>query len=130
VLDKRKMTQYMDADDPTKGFRVSLQPGESQRLPDGHVIEFVGLKQFARFQIASTPGVQVPLIGIVLGLIGLIGSLSVKPRRTWVRVRRDGSRTVVHVAVLDRVPRVDLPADLERFVQRMREPLDEGEVSS
>jgi len=130
VLDKRKMTQYMDADDPTKGFRVSLQPGESQRLPDGHVIEFVGLKQFARFQIASTPGVQVPLIGIVLGLIGLIGSLSVKPRRTWVRVRRDGSRTVVHVAVLDRVPRVDLPADLERFVQRMQEPLDEGEVSS
>ena len=50
----------------------------------------------------------------------LPGSLTVKPRRTWVRARREGSRTVVHVAVLDRVPRVDLPADLDRLVERIR----------
>ncbi len=132
VLDKSNMTQYMDDKDPKKGYRVSLQPGESQTLPDGHTIEFVSLKQFARFQIASVPGVEIPLIGIVLGLIGLIGSLSIKPRRTWVRARRENdSRTVVQVAVLDRVPRVDLPADLDRFIQRMQEPLqlsEEGDV--
>ena len=130
ILDKTDMEQYMDGD---RGYRVSLQPGESQTLPDGHVISFVGLRQFARFQIASTPGVEVPLAGTVLGLAGLIGSLAVRPRRTWVRARREGSRTVVHVAVLDRVPRVDLPTDLEQFVDRLRGPLatpGEGDLRS
>ncbi len=129
VLDKTKMTQYMTGD---KGYRVSLQKGQSQKLPDGNTITFVDLKQFARFQIAATPGIEVPLVGIVAGLIGLIGSLSIRPRRTWVRARREGSRTVVEVAVLDRVPRVDLPADLERFTGRMTEqlvPVDEGDAS-
>lgn len=127
ILDKSKMKQYMNGD---KGFRVSLQPGQSQKLPDGGTIEFVGLKQFARFQISSAPLVQVPLIGIIAGLLGLVVSLSVKPRRTWIRARRDGSRTVVDVAVLDRVPRDDLPADLDAFLERFREALDENEEKS
>ena len=121
VLDKTDMEQYMDGD---KGYRVSLTPGSKQELPDGHTIEFVGLKQFARFQISSSPGLAVPLFGTVAGLIGLIGSLSIKPRRTWVRARREGSRTVVHVAVLDRVPRVDLPADLDRLSERIRAEIE------
>lgn len=125
VLDKTEMTQYMSGD---KGYRVSLQPGQSQELPDGNTIEFVELRQFARFQIASAPLVKVPLFGIIAGMLGLIASLSVKPRRTWVRARREGSRTVVDVAVLDRVPRVDLPADLDRFTQRYRSHLGDVET--
>ncbi|MGB9012249.1 MAG: cytochrome c biogenesis protein ResB [Aeromicrobium sp.] len=120
VLDKRKMTQYMNGE---KGYRVSLQPGQAQELPDGNTIEFVELRQFVRFQVASAPLVQVPLFGIIAGLIGLIASLSIKPRRTWVRAHREGSRTVVDVAVLDRVPRVDLPADLDRYMERFRSEL-------
>ncbi len=69
--------------------------------------------------------VQVPLIGIVLGVLGLILSLSIKPRRTWVRARRDSSRTVVEVAVLDRVPRDDLPADLDDLLERLHTALGE-----
>jgi cytochrome c biogenesis protein len=123
ILDKSKMEQYKQ--DNGKGFRVSLAPGQAQKLPDGSTIEFVDLKQFARFQISSAPLVQVPLIGIVAGLLGLVTSLSIKPRRTWIRARRDGSRTVVDVAVLDRVPRDDLPADLDAFVARFREAVGE-----
>ena len=124
ILDKSKMKQYMNGD---KGYRVSLQQGQSQKLPNGGTIEFVDLKQFARFQISASPGVQVPLIGIIAGLLGLVVSLTIKPRRTWIRARRDGSRTVVDVAVLDRVPRDDLPADLDAFLERFREALGETE---
>jgi cytochrome c biogenesis protein len=137
VLDKTGLTQEMNADG--KPFRVSLSPGQTADLPGGGSIEFVELRQFARFQISSSPLVQVPLIGIVVGVLGLILSLSIKPRRTWVRARRgqgsralggDGSAsvTVVEVAVLDRVPRDDLPADLDDLLERLRSALgDEKE---
>lgn len=124
ILDKSKMQQYMNGD---KAFRVSLQPGMTAALPDGGSIEFVSLRQFARFQIGSSPLFKVPLFGIVAGLLGLMMSLTIKPRRTWIRTRREGSRTVVGVAVLDRVPRDDLPADLDEFLERFKEALGETE---
>jgi cytochrome c biogenesis protein len=124
VLDKSKMKQYLT--DNGKGFRISLSESKpTQALPGGGTIELVGLKQFARFQISSSPLVKVPLIGIITGLLGLVVSLTVKPRRTWIRVTRSGSRTVVDVAVLDRVPRDDLPADLDAFLERFRGLLGE-----
>jgi cytochrome c biogenesis protein len=123
VLDKTRLTQEMNADGTP--FRVSLSEGQSVDLPGGGSIEFVELRQFARLQISSSPLVQVPLIGIVVGVLGLILSLSIKPRRTWVRGRRDGAVTVVEVAVLDRVPRDDLPADLDDLLERLRSALGE-----
>jgi cytochrome c biogenesis protein len=127
ILDKSKMKQYRNGD---QAFRVSLQPGQVQDLPGGGSIEFVELRQFARFQIGSAPLVKVPLIGIVAGLLGLMTSLTIKPRRTWIRTRREGSRTVVDVAVLDRVPRDDLPADLDDFLERFKDALGENERES
>ncbi len=122
ILDKSKMTQYKNGD---ANVRISLQPGMTADLPGGGTIEFSGLRQFARFQISSSPLVKVPLFGIVAGLLGLMVSLTVKPRRTWIRTRREGSRTVVDVAVLDRVPRDDLPADLDDFLERFTDALGE-----
>ena len=121
VLDKTKMKQYLGPNG--KGFRISLSPGQETDLPDGGTIQFVELRQFVRFQFSSSPLVKVPLFGIVAGLLGLMISLSVKPRRTWIRARRDGSRTVVDVAALDRVPRDDLPADLDEFMTRFKKAL-------
>ncbi len=126
VLDKTKMKQYLGPNG--KGFRISLSRGQETDLPDGGTIEFVELRQFVRFQFSSSPLVKVPLFGIVAGLLGLMISLSVKPRRTWIRARRDGSRTVVDVAALDRVPRDDLPADLDAFLTRFRQASDRGEA--
>ncbi len=125
ILDKTKMQQYKTGEDTN--FRVSLSPGTVTDLPDGGSIEFVELRQFARFQIGSAPLVKVPLIGIIAGLIGLMVSLTIKPRRTWIRTRRNGSRTVVDIAVLDRVPRDDLPADLDDFLERFKNALGDTE---
>lgn len=124
ILDKTNMQQYQKGD---KALRISLEPGMVADLPDGGSIQFVELRQFARFQIGSAPLVKVPLFGIIAGLIGLMVSLTIKPRRTWIRTRRDGSRTVVEVAVLDRVPRDDLPADLDDFLERFQDALGDTE---
>jgi cytochrome c biogenesis protein len=121
VLDKDKLTQQMNADGSP--VRISLSPGQEAALPGGGTIEFVGLRQFARLQISASPLVKVPLTAIAVGVLGLILSLSIKPRRTWIRARREGSRTVVDVAVLDRVPRGDLPADLDDFMTRFRDAI-------
>lgn len=125
VLDKTEMEQALDEDGTP--FRVSLSPGQTADLPGGGTIEFLDLRLFARFQIASTPLVQVPLVAISVGVLGLILSLYVRPRRTWVRTRRDGSRTVVDVAALDRVPRDELPADLDDVLDRLRAELGHKE---
>jgi cytochrome c biogenesis protein len=118
VLDKKGLEQYKNPDG--SNFRVSLSPGQTADLPDGGTIEFVDLTLFARFQIASTPLVWLPLGGISIGIVGLVLSLAVRPRRTWVRARRDGSRTVVEVAALDRVPRDDLGTSLEDLLAQLR----------
>ncbi|MFH7322419.1 cytochrome c biogenesis protein ResB [Aeromicrobium sp. HA] len=119
-LDTTNMTQVKEGDG---NFRVDLGPGESQDLPGGGTIEFVELKQFARFQIGHTPVPWLPLFGVGVGILGLTASLIVRPRRTWIRARRDGSRTVVEVAALDRVPRDDLPAELDDLLTRLHAEL-------
>lgn len=121
-LDTTDMTQVKDGDG---NFRIDLGPGESQKLPGGGTIEFVELKQFARFQIGHSPVTWLPLLGVGVGILGLTVSLLIRPRRTWIRARRAGSRTVVEVAALDRVPRDDLPADIEDLLSRLRAELGE-----
>ncbi len=127
VLDDSAMTQVLNENgDP---FRVELTPGQSTTLPDGTVVTFTDLKQFARFQISSSPLAGLPLGGVVAGLAGLIVSLFVRPRRTWIRIERDGSRTVVDVGALDRVQRDDLPGDLTDFIDRLRREIDPKETT-
>ncbi len=128
ILDKTKMEQYLAPNG--KGFRISLSPGQVTDLPDGGTIEYVSTAQFARFQFSSSPFVKVPLVGISFGLLGLVLSLFISPRRTWVRMRREGSRSVVDVAVLDRNPRDGLPADLDAFLAKLREGLEKPKESS
>lgn len=123
ILDKDKLTQFKNKDGTP--LRISLREGEIADLPDGGTLQFVRTAQFVKFQISSSPWLQVPLWGISLGVLGLMMSLTIKPRRTWIRARRDGSRTVVEIAVLDRVSRGDVPVELEDFVERFKAALAE-----
>lgn len=121
TLNTANLEQVKDGDG---NFRIDLAPGEKAELPNGGTFEFVELKKFGRFQIAHTPMLWLPLLGVSLAVLGLMGSLLVRPRRTWIRATRDGSRTVVEVAALDRVPRDDLPASLEGFLEELRQTLN------
>ena len=84
-------------------YRIDLRPGEEVELPDGiGTVSFDGVERWTKLQISQTPGKMIALAGVVLALIGLLGSLFIRPRRVWVRARRDGDGTLVEVAALDR----------------------------
>ena len=94
-------------------FRVDLMMGQTVELPDGAgTVTFDGLERWNKIQISRTPGKLVALGGVVLALIGLLGSLFIRPRRVWVRARREEEGTLVEVAGLDRSGNGDVPAEL------------------
>ncbi len=87
VLDKTRADPVLKADGSP--LRVDLQPGQTETLPDGlGTVSFDGVEPWTRIQISRTPGKEVALVGVVLALVGLLGSLFIRPRRVWVRVRR------------------------------------------
>lgn len=100
-----------------KPLRLDLAMGRTATLPDGlGTVSFDGLSRYVKLQVSHTPGQMVALVGVVLALIGLLGSLFVRPRRVWVRVRREGGRTLVEVAGLDRSAGGDLSGEIEGLV--------------
>lgn len=85
-------------------FRVDVAPGGTVTLPDGAgSITFDGVRRWAKFQVGSTPAEGFTLAAGVLGLVGLLGSLFVRPRRVWVRVHGHGPTSLLEIAGLDRV---------------------------
>jgi cytochrome c biogenesis protein len=104
LLDKAKASQVKGPDG--KQFSFDLAVGQATALPDGlGTVSFDGVVPWNRLQISQTPGTRIALSGVVLALIGLLGSLFIRPRRVWVRVRREdelGQGTLVEAAALDR----------------------------
>ena len=91
VLDKSKSTQLKN--DDGQPFRMDLRPGDTVTLPDGlGSVTFEGLERWNKIQISRTPGKLVALTGVSLALLGLLGSLFIRPRRLWVRARRRRGR--------------------------------------
>jgi cytochrome c biogenesis protein len=102
-------------------FRVDIQPGQTVQLPDGAgTVTFHGVKHWTRLQISRTPDVWVTLLGVVLALVGLLGSLFIRPRRVWVRARRGDGTTLVEVAALDRSGGGDLTPVLSSVVDSLQ----------
>ena len=92
MLDKSKATRLTKADG--QPFRMDLRPGERVTLPDGlGSVTFEGLERWNKIQISRSPGKLVALGGVVAALLGLLGSLFVRPRRLWVRARRQADGT-------------------------------------
>lgn len=116
ALNKDGLTQEVGEDG--QPLRVDLQMGESTDLPDGlGTVTLEGYERWNRVQISQTPGMFIALSGVILALIGLLGSLFIRPRRIWVRAHAgpplnaaeggsgatDPARsTVVTIGVLDR----------------------------
>ena len=84
-------------------LRIDLAPGDTIELPDDlGSVTFEEVVPWQRIQISQTPGKWVALGGVVLALLGLLGSLFIRSRRVWVRATPAASGTSVEVATLDR----------------------------
>ena len=115
TLDKQHLTPIRKADG--KPLRLDLMLGQSQKLPDGMgTVTFDGVSRFVKLQISSSPADWLALLGMSLALLGLLGSLFIRPRRMWVKVRREGGRTLVEVAGLDRTAGGDLAGEVDGLV--------------
>jgi cytochrome c biogenesis protein len=126
AMDKAGMTQLKKPNG--KVFRVDLRPHETVQLPNGAgSVTFSGVRQWTRLQISRTPDVWLTLLGVVLALVGLLGSLFIRPRRVWVRARRRDGETLVEVAALDRSGGGDLVPVLSSVVESLRTPSSKGQ---
>ncbi|GAA1922434.1 cytochrome c biogenesis protein ResB [Nocardioides lentus] len=123
VLDKEDLELLENPDGSL--FRIQLSPGQEVELPDGAgTVSFDGVQRWNRIQISQTPGKMIALAGVVLALIGLLGSLFIRPRRVWVRARAGrgtGGGTLVEVAALDRSGGHEVGEELERVVAALRD---------
>ncbi|MEY4347881.1 MAG: hypothetical protein RIS43_300 [Actinomycetota bacterium] len=89
-----------------------LSPGETWKLPGGvGTVEFVDIKQFATFNIASDPGQNWALLGAILAIVGVIAGLYVQRRRLWVRVLVSEKR--VEIAAISRYEDANLSEILQ-----------------
>ncbi len=121
LLDKAGTTLLENPDGSM--FRVDLALGDTVDLPnEAGSVTFEGLERWNKLQISQTPGRWLALSGVVLALIGLLGSLFIRPRRTWVRARADEQGTLVEVAVLDRAGGDDVSTLLADLVAALQRP--------
>lgn len=118
-LDKSKLTQFDNGTGDK--LRFQLAPGQSITLPEGRgSLTFDSYDRWVKLQISHTPGLNLALAGILLAILGLMGSLFIHPRRTWVRVRQVDGRTVVEVAGLDRGPERGLGDEIQAIAQALK----------
>ncbi|MGH3372986.1 MAG: cytochrome c biogenesis protein ResB, partial [Nocardioidaceae bacterium] len=102
-------------------FRLDIALGQTKRLPDGAgSITFDGVDRWVKLQVSETPGKRAALLGVLLAIAGLLASLFVRPRRAWLRVRREGARTVVELAGLDRSAGGDLAEEVDELERLLR----------
>ena len=124
-LDKDGLEPFASTD-ASRGSdaRVKLSPGDTVELPDGAgSIRFDRVDRWVKLQVSDSPGKGLALGGVLLAILGLMGSLFIRPRRAWVRVApdpEDDGRTVVELAGLDRSSGGDLDVEIDALERELR----------
>ncbi|NHN55310.1 cytochrome c biogenesis protein ResB [Calidifontibacter sp. DB0510] len=99
TLDTASMSQVKD----TKGqpLRILLRQGQTYQLPGGRgSISFDNAPRWAGLSIRSDPGKMPALAGALLGLLGLVMSMSLRRRRIFLRVTPEGAGSRLQIGGL------------------------------
>ncbi|MDN6386484.1 MAG: cytochrome c biogenesis protein ResB [Corynebacterium sp.] len=106
--------------------RVNLMEGESVTLDDGTEISFDGAQEFVNLQVSRDPTTPFVLGFALLMLISLVGSLTIKRRRFWVRVtdNQDGT-TSLQIAGLARTDSAGWGREFNRVAEELLHLEDE-----
>jgi cytochrome c biogenesis protein len=117
TLDTTKMSQI-----GTANLTVG---GPPLKLADGVTVTFKGWVPWASIQVSHDPTQGYLLIAAVAIVVGLIGSLTVRRRRLWLRITpgaegRSGSPTVVSVGGLARSDSGNFSAEFADWLRRLR----------
>lgn len=108
--------------------RVNLAVGESVTLDDGTEITFDGAEEFANYQISYDPTQGWVLAFTLMSLVSLVGSLVVKRRRVWVRIRPVTDQvTFIETAGLARTDRAGWGKEYERIHRQLLDLPEEEE---
>ncbi|WP_420099315.1 cytochrome c biogenesis protein ResB [Corynebacterium sp.] len=108
--------------------RVNLMQGESVTLDDGTEITFDGAEEFVNLQVSRDPTTPFVLGFALLMLISLVGSLTIKRRRFWVRVADNGDGTThLQIAGLARTDSAGWGREFNRIAEELLH-LDEEEL--
>ena len=100
------------------GLRIDLMQGQTVTLPNGMgSVSFDDVKQFVKLQVSRAPYTWVALLGMCLALLGLLGSLFVRPRRIWVRYNSDTGQ--VEIAALDRSSGGDPTPEIDKLATEL-----------
>jgi cytochrome c biogenesis protein len=104
-----------------KPLRLDMMKGDVATLTGGRgTVTFDGVSQFVKLQISKAPDSWVALLGMCLALLGLLGSLFIRPRRIWVR--RDPETGLVEIAALDRSSGGDPTPEVEDLAKELGKP--------
>ncbi|HEY2795590.1 MAG TPA: cytochrome c biogenesis protein ResB [Micromonosporaceae bacterium] len=98
------------------GDPLRLKPGESAKLPDGSTVQFLGTKQWASLAIRYDPGEKLVLVGALLLVIGLVGSLTGRRRRVWFRLRPSSHGSSGEAGGLARAEYASFPTEFDSIV--------------
>ena len=109
--------------------RVNLTQGETVTLDDGTKVTFDGASQFANYQISFDPFQKWVLASTVIMLVTLVGSLVIKRRRVWIRLRPNAAGgTDVEMGGLARTDRAGWSEEFHELYRHLLRLPDPDEV--
>ncbi len=128
TLDTSAMTQLRDAQGAP--LQIVLSPGQTMTLPDGlGTITFEQVDRWAGLSTRYDPARPLALGAGLACLLGLLGSLLVRRRRIFVRVRPlPGGRSAVEIGALARGEDATLAPVVDDLAQRLGAPAADAAV--
>jgi cytochrome c biogenesis protein len=103
----------------------NLDVGQTLKLPNGVQVTFNGWVPWASLQVSHDPAQAYLLLSALAMVMGLLGSLSVRRRRVWLRIapaagQESESPTVVTVGGLARSDSGNFPTEFATLLERLR----------